>query len=107
MAKYFDTSTVTTLPSDKIFDKYREYTSDEQVEKLTRESNIHYRFLLYNLFICYQQSIFKFCSTKLAKFSSNPGKVHFEGLVHLMRHIRDIKTLGLKYYDDMRDATFI
>ena len=32
---------------------------------------------------------------KLAKFSSNPGKLHFEGLVHLLIYIRDNKTLGL------------
>ena len=41
---------------------------------------------------------------KLAIFSSNPGKVHFEGLVHLLRYIRDNSTLGLKYYADMNDA---
>ena len=41
---------------------------------------------------------------KLAKFSANPGKVHFEGLVNLLRYIRDNKTLGLKYYADMNDA---
>ena len=41
---------------------------------------------------------------KLAKFSLNPGKVHFEGLIHLMRYIRDQRTLGLKYYADMNDA---
>ena len=41
---------------------------------------------------------------KLAKVSANPGKVHFEGLVHLLRYIRDNKTLGLKYYADMNDA---
>ena len=41
---------------------------------------------------------------KLAKFSSNPGKVHFEVLVHLLRYIRENKTLGLKYYADMNDA---
>ena len=45
-----------------------------------------------------------FAVLKLAKFSSNPGKVHFEGLVHLLRYIRDNKTLGLKYYADMKDA---
>ena len=38
---------------------------------------------------------------KLAKFSANPGKVHSEGLVHLLRYIRDNNTLGLKYYADM------
>ena len=42
---------------------------------------------------------------KLAKFSSNPGKVHFEGLVHLLRYIRYNKTLGLKYYAYMNDAS--
>ena len=41
---------------------------------------------------------------KLSKFSVNPGKVHFERLIHLLRYIRDNKTLGLKYYADLNDA---
>ena len=41
---------------------------------------------------------------KLAKFSANTGKVHFEGLIHLLRYIRDNKTLGLKYHADMNGA---
>ena len=41
---------------------------------------------------------------KLAMFSANPSKVHFEGLVHLLRYIRYINTLGLKYYADLNDA---
>ena len=41
---------------------------------------------------------------KLEKFSANPGKVHFEGLIHLLRYIRDNNTLGLKYYSHMNDA---
>ena len=41
---------------------------------------------------------------KLAKFSSNPGKVHYEALVHLLRYIRDNKILGPKYYADLNDA---
>ena len=41
---------------------------------------------------------------KLEKFSANPGKVHFEGLVNLLIYIRDNKTLGLKYYADLNDA---
>ena len=44
VAKYLDTTTVkastnfykTTFPSDMIFTKYDAFTSDEQVEKLTR-----------------------------------------------------------------------
>ena len=41
---------------------------------------------------------------KLEKFSAKLGKVHFEGLVHILRYIRENKTLGLKYYADMNDA---
>ena len=42
---------------------------------------------------------------KLAKLSANPGKVHLELLVHLLRYIRYNKNLGLKYHADMNDAT--
>ena len=45
-----------------------------------------------------------FAVHKLAKFSVNPGKVHFEGLINLLRYIRDNKTLVLKYYADLNDA---
>ena len=51
VAKYLDNSTVkvsnkfykTTLPAGMIFTKEDVSTSDEQVEKLTREYDIHYR----------------------------------------------------------------
>ena len=51
VAKYLDAATVkvsnkfykTTLPSDMIFTKEDVSTSYEQIEKLTREYNIHYR----------------------------------------------------------------
>ena len=46
-----------------------------------------------------------FAINKLAKFSANPGKVHFEVLIHLLRYIRDNKTLVLKYYADLNDAS--
>ena len=45
-----------------------------------------------------------FAVHKLAKFSENPGKVHFELLVNILRYIRDNKTLDLKYYSYMNDA---
>ena len=46
-----------------------------------------------------------FAVHKLTIFSANPGKVQFEGLVHLLIYIRDKKTLGLKYYADLNDAS--
>ena len=45
-----------------------------------------------------------FAVHKIAKFSENPGKSHFEGLVHILIYIRDNSNLGLKYYADMNDA---
>ena len=110
---YLDTATVkaskrfynTTLPSDMIFTKYDTSTSDKQVEKFTREFNIHYRDCVGSLIYLFSTRVeFSFTVHKLSKFSSNPGKVHFEVLVHLLRYIRENKTLGLKYYSDMNDA---
>ena len=51
VTKYLNTATVksnkrfynTTFPYDMIFTKDDTYTSDEQLEKLNREYNIHYR----------------------------------------------------------------
>ena len=45
-----------------------------------------------------------FAVHKLANFSANPGKVKLEGLLHLLRYMRENKTLGLKYYADTNDA---
>ena len=45
-----------------------------------------------------------FSVQKLSKYSSNNVKVHFEGLVHLLRYIRDNNTLGLIYYAEMKDS---
>ena len=60
VAKYLDTATVkvsnkfykTTLPSDMIFTKEDVSTSDEKVESLTREYNIHYRACIGSLIYC-------------------------------------------------------
>ena len=46
-----------------------------------------------------------FAVHRLAKLSANPGKIHFEGLVHLLIYIRDNKTFVLKYYADLNDAS--
>ena len=56
-----------------------------------------------DLFIVYK-SVLEFCSAQVSYFSANPGKVNFEGLIHLLRYIRDNKTLGLIYYADINDA---
>ena len=114
--KYLDTATVktstkfykTNILSYIIFTKSDAYTNDEQVENLTREFNIHYRSYIGSLiYLLSTRVYFSFAVHKLAKFSSNHGKVHFEGLVHLLRYIRDNKTLGLKYYANTKMRLYV
>ena len=114
VAKYLDTATVntstffynTTLTSDMIFTKADAYTSDDQVEKLNREFNVHYRACIGLLvYFLSTRVYFSFEVQKLEKFSSKPGRLQFEVLVHLLIYIRYNKTLGLKYYADMKVAT--
>ena len=85
--KYLDTATVeastkfykTTLPSDMIFTKDVTSTSYEQVEKLTRYFNIHYRACIGSfMYLLSIRGGMSFLVHKLAKFSPNTGKVHFE-----------------------------
>ena len=45
-----------------------------------------------------------FAVHKLETFSSNPGKVQFEGLIHLLIYIRNNNTLVLKYYANLNDV---
>ena len=59
---------------------------------------------MHGRFAIHYKSGLNFSVHKLAKFSANPGKVHFDGLVHLLRYIGDNKTLVLKYYADLNDA---
>ena len=103
VAKYLDTVTVntskkcynTTLPSDMIFTKAKKYTSAEKVQKLTMEFNIHYRACIGSLiYLLYTRVDLSFAVHKLSKFSSNPGKQHFKGLVHLLTYLRYNKILG-------------
>ena len=78
VAKYFNTNTVNTitefyktnLPSDMIFTKYNAYTSDEQVEKFTRELNINHRSCIGLLIYLISTRVdLSFAVHKLAKFS--------------------------------------
>ena len=78
----------TTLPSDMIFTKEDVSTSDEQVESLTREYNINYRACIISLMYLLSTRVdLSFAVHKLEKYSANSGKVHFEGLVHLLIHL--------------------
>ena len=94
VAKYLDTATVTvstkfyktTLTADMIFTKEDVSTSDEQVDKLNRGFNIQYRDCIGSLIYLFSTRVeLSFVVHYLEKYSSNPDKVYFEGLVHLLR----------------------
>ena len=94
--KYIETATTkensdfhkTTLPNDILITKEYASTTDKKVDMLYREYNIHYRAFV-KILIHLLSAILYLCFAvhKMTKFSSNPGKVHFEGLVHLLRYI--------------------
>ena len=68
----------TTFRSDMIFTKAYASTSDEQVDKLARKFNINYRDCIWSsIYLLSKRVDLSFAIHKLAKFSSNPGKVHF------------------------------
>ena len=68
----------TTLPYDMVFTKYDTFTSDEQIEKLNRKFNIHYRACIGSLIYLFPtRGDLSFAVHKLAKFSEKPGKVNF------------------------------
>ena len=72
---------------------------------MTREYNIHHRACIGSLIYLLSTIVdLSFAVHKLANFSANPGKVNFEVLIHLLRYIRENKTLGLKYYADPNEA---
>ena len=86
VAKYLDTATFkastklykTTLPYDMIFTKAYTSTSDKFFEKLTWKFNIHNRDCIGSLiYLLYTRVELSVAVQKLAKFSANPGKVHF------------------------------
>ena len=79
VAKYLDTITVkvsnkfykTTLPADMIFTKEDVSASDEQIEKLTREYNIHYRACIGSLIYLLSTRVeLNFAVHKLEKLSA-------------------------------------
>ena len=87
------------------FIKAGAFTSDKKVEKLTRDFNIHYIACIVSLINLLSTTVdLSFSVHKVKKFSLNSSKGHFEVLVHLLRYIRENRTLGLKYYADTKDA---
>ena len=75
------------------------------MEVLFRYCNIHYIACVGSLVYLLSKRVDLWFSVhKLEKFLSNPGKVHFECLVKLLRYIGENNNLGLIYYDKIEYA---
>ena len=76
------------------------------MEVLSILYHIHYSACVVSLIYIFNTRVdLYFSVNKLAKFSSNSGKLSFEGLVQFLRYIRYNKNLGLIYYANIEDAT--
>ena len=91
LAKYLYTTTIkdntnlhkTTLPHDMIFNQYDASTNEEQVEVLSIEYNIKYKDCVRSLIYLFSTRLDLFFAVhNIEEFSSNPCRIHFEGLVH-------------------------
>ena len=72
---------------------------------LSREYNTYYRSCVGSFFLFFSTRVDLYFEVhKLTKFLSNNGRLHFGGLVQLLRYIRGNKTLGLKYYPKIEDS---
>ena len=75
------------------------------MEVLYRDYNIHYIGCVGSLIYLLSTRVdLCFVVHNLEIISSNPGKVHLEGLVHLLRHIRDNIDFGMRYYARIENA---
>ena len=96
--QYLDTVTIKENPNfhkatstrNMVFTNKYALTSDEQMELLYIENNIYYCACVGSLILFFSSRVYLcFAVHNLAKCSSDTGKVHFEGLVHLLKCSRD------------------
>ena len=71
-----------------------------------RFGNICYRSAIGSLLSvsCYTMPDIAFPVSKLAKYSNNPGVVHYRALLHLIGYIKDTSHKLLKFYSDMKES---
>ncbi|MGH7973945.1 MAG: reverse transcriptase domain-containing protein [bacterium] len=79
--------------------------SEADSAKLEKYYNLDYRSCTGALiYLNFTRPDIVFAVMKLVKFSNNPGKSHFEALIHLLGYIRDNASLGLRFYSNLEEA---
>ena len=78
-----------------------------QIEEVKRRfKNLHYRSAIGALLYisCCSRPDICYAVNKLAKFSNNPGVVHYRALLHLIGFIKANNSLGLIFYKDVQQS---
>jgi hypothetical protein len=84
-------------------------SQDEVVaEQLEKEYNIDFASSIGSLiYLGMTRCNIVYTVNKLAKFTRQPGRNHYEALLHLLRYLRDNAQLGIKFYSDLSRAPLV
>ena len=81
-------------------------TETQTKEVQLRFGNLHYRSVIGAILYvsCCTRPDIAFAVNKLAKYSNNPGVVHYRAMLHLIGFIKGTSGKFLKFYSDMRES---
>ena len=91
------------LHTNFIPNKKDSHTTEEQIkETKLRFGNLNYRSVIGALLYvsCCTWPDITYAVNKLAKFSHNPGTIHFRALLHLIGFLKNTSYKGLKFFSD-------
>ena len=95
------------LPSNFTSSKKDSPITDLQVKEVKiRFGNLHYRSVIGALLyvLCCTRPDIAFAVNKLAKYSNNPGILHYRALSYLIGYIKGTPHKFLKFYSNMRES---
>jgi len=93
------------LPHDFVATKADCSTTDQEVGLLSQEYRLDYPSVIGSLiYLMNTRPDISFAVTKLAKFMRNPGRKHFQYVIHLLQYIKSNTRYGLRYYSDYKES---
>lgn len=77
----------------------------DATKQLEREYNIDYASCVGSLiYLAMTRCDITYAVNKLAKFSIQPGRNHFEAMLHVLRYLCNNSFIGIKFYSNAMDA---
>jgi hypothetical protein len=83
-------------------------SSEKESQELSEEINVDFASCIGSLiYLSMTHTDIIYAVNKLAKFTRKPGKVHFAGLLHLLRYLRDNSSYGVRFYSNLSEPLSI